>query len=177
VRACAREIAAISDRGAAEDTALVAGLLPALARLASRDLLSLGVKRQANHVPNSRFLYYDGLLTITMDEYPKGKRIPPHDHGVWEALIACTGRFQHTTYRRLDDGSREGYADLAVAEDRVLEPGDIAIVAQPAEIHSFLALEERTFAMAVVGGHYKEQRHYFNPADKTCVVRRPKAAA
>ncbi len=55
-----------------------------------------------------------------------------------------------------------------------LAPGDVAIVAQPAEIHTFVALEEGTYSITVVGGHYAEFRHYFNPDEKTCVVRKPK---
>jgi hypothetical protein len=47
-------------------------------------------------------------------------------------------------------------------------------VAQPAEIHTFVALEEGTFSITVVGGHYAEERHYFKPDDKTCVKRKPK---
>ena len=55
-----------------------------------------------------------------------------------------------------------------------LTPGDVAIVAQPAEIHTFVALEEGTFSITVVGGHYAEERHYFKPDEKTCVLRKPK---
>ena len=88
--------------------------------VAQPDLLSLGVKRQGNHIDNSKYLYYDGQLVITLDEFPKGKRIPPHDHGVWEALAVYKGSFEHTVYERKDDGSKEGYADLAVVDDRRL---------------------------------------------------------
>ena len=48
------------------------------------------------------------------------------------------------------------------------------VLIQPAEIHSFVALEEGRHSLTVVGGRYAELRHYFNPADKTCVVRRPR---
>ena len=37
-----------------------------------------------------------------------------------------------------------------------------------------MALEEGTYSITVVGGHYAEFRHYFNPDEKTCVVRKPK---
>jgi hypothetical protein len=84
------------------------------------------------------------------------------------------GSVDHTVYERLDDGSREGHADLAMVDDRRLGPGDVCVLIQPAEIHSFVALEEGTHSLTVVGGHYAELRHYFNPADKTCVVRRPR---
>jgi hypothetical protein len=60
-----------------------------------------------------------------------------------------------------------------VIDDRVLRPGDVAIVAPPAEIHTFIALEESTYSVTVVGGHYAEMRHYYKPEEKTCVVRKP----
>ena len=88
--------------------------------VAQPDLLSLGVKRQGNHIDNSKYLYYDGQLVISLDEFPKGKRIPPHDHGVWEALVVYKGSFDHTVYERLDDGSKEGFADLKTVDDRRL---------------------------------------------------------
>jgi len=60
-------------------------------------------------------------------------------------------------------------------EDRVLKAGDISIVAMPAEIHGFTALTDDTYSLTVVGGHYKAERHYFKPEEKTCVVRKPRA--
>src|SRR5882672_6725857 len=60
---------------------LRSGLLRATQPLVDRlDLLELGTKRQSNHIDNSRYLYYDGQLSVTLDEFPKGKLIPPHDH-------------------------------------------------------------------------------------------------
>lgn len=149
---------------------------PMLALLKRPDLRELGVRRDGNHIDWSRYLYYDGEMSITLDNFPKGKKIPPHDHGVWEALAIYSGRVSHTVYQRNDDGSRPGYADLEVVDDRVLGPADFAMVAMPAEIHSFTALDDDTFSLTVVGGHYKPDRHYFNPEEKTYVTRRPRAA-
>ena len=175
IRACAFEIIRLCEEHARDNAALARALKAPLQRIVSLpDLLSLGVKRQGNHIENSKYLYYDGQLVISLDEFPKGKRIPPHDHGVWEAIAMYRGSVEHTVYARLDDGSREGHADLAMVEDRRLGPGDVSVLIQPAEIHSFVALEEGTHSLTVVGGHYAELRHYFNPADKTCVVRRPR---
>src|SRR6185369_8120560 len=111
------------------------------------DLLSLGVKRQGNHIDNSKYLYYDGQLVITLDEFPKGKRVPPHDHGVWEAVGIYRGKISHTVYQRKDDGSKEGYAELEVVDDRFLGDGNTAILAEPADIHSFVSLAESTFSI------------------------------
>jgi hypothetical protein len=80
-------------------------------------------------------------------------------------------------YERKDDGSKEGYADLAVVDDRQLKRGDVSIVAQPAEIHTFVALEEGTYSVTVVGGHYAETRHYYKPEEKSYVTRKPKVVS
>lgn len=175
VRECAFDIIRIARTHKDDNAKLIQALQQPLKRIVAQpDLLSLGVKRQGNHIDNSKYLYYDGQLVISLDEFPKGKRIPPHDHGVWEALAVYKGSFDHTVYERKDDGTKEGYADLAVVDDRRLKPGDVAIVAQPAEIYTFVALEEGTYSVTVVGGHYTELRHYFKPEEKTCVVRKPK---
>ena len=174
VRELADEVVKLVKLHGQDGKKLLDGLREPVQRLMKNDLATQGVKREGNHIDNSKYLYYDGQLVISLDEFPKGKRIPPHDHGVWEALAVYQGSFDHTVYERKDDGSKEGYADLAVVDDRRLRPGDVAIVAQPAEIHTFVALEEGTYSITVVGGHYKELRHYFNPDDKTCVVRKPK---
>ncbi len=178
IRDCAMKIIDLIKQHGQNGPALLEGMKAPLAKvLAQPDLLKLGVKREGNHIDNSKYLYYDGQLIMTLDEFPKGKKIPPHDHGVWEALAIYRGRVEHTVYERHDDGSVPGYADLSVIDDRVLGAGDISLVAQPAEIHGFTALEDGTYSLTVVGGHYAEERHYFKPEEKTCVSRKPKALA
>ena len=178
IRECSRRLMVVTAQHEADGDRerLRSGLLEAVVPLIARpDLLQLGVKREANHITNSKHLYYDGQMSVTLDEFPNGKTIPPHDHGIWEAIIVCTGRLRHTVYERTDDGSVEGHADLRVVEDRVFAPREIAMVVPPAEIHSFTALEERTFVITVVGGEYKPTRHYYHVEGKTYQVRTPKA--
>lgn len=155
---------------------LRSGLLSATRPLLDRpDLLKLGVKRQANHIDNSRWLYYDGQLSVTLDEFPKGKLIPPHDHGIWEALVMCSGRLSHTVYARADDGKVEGHAELRTTEDVELERGEITMVVPPGDIHSFKALTDGVFVITIVGGEYSPTRHYYRTEDNTYAVRTPKA--
>jgi predicted metal-dependent enzyme (double-stranded beta helix superfamily) len=152
------------------------GLLQATQPLLTRpDLMKLGTKRQANHIDNSKWLYYDGQLSLTLDEFPKDKLIPPHDHGIWEALILCSGRLSHTVYARADDGKVEGHAELRVVEDVELTRGEITMVVPPGDIHSFKALSDGTFVITIVGGEYSPTRHYYRTEDNTYVVRTPKA--
>jgi predicted metal-dependent enzyme (double-stranded beta helix superfamily) len=155
---------------------LRSGLLKATQALVARpDLFKLGTKRQANHIDNSKYLYYDGQLSLTLDEFPKDKVIPPHDHGIWEAIVVCSGRLSHTVYARQDDGKVEGHAELRVVEDVELARGEITMVVPPGDIHSFKALTDGTFVLTIVGGEYSPMRHYYRTEDNTYVVRTPKA--
>ncbi len=86
---------------------------------------------------------------------------------MWELPAIYQGQCEHTVYTRLDDGSREGYADLKVVDDRVLKAGDLALVAPPSEIHTFRATTDDCHSVTVVGGNYKPDRHYFNSVKMT----------
>lgn len=104
---------------------------------------------------------------------PNGKLIPPHDHGIWEALVLCRGRLKHTVYERIDDGTVEGHADLRVVEDCELTRNQITMVIPPSEIHSFTALSEGTYVITIVGGNYSPLRRYYQVEEKTYFVRSP----
>ena len=165
-------IGAIEDAGTNPDE-LRQGILEATEKLRHRpDLRELGTKRLANHIDNanSKHIYYDGELSMTFDLVPTGMVVPPHDHGLWEAVVVCSGRLQHAIYQRVDDGSVEGHAELELIEDRVISPDDLALVIPPAEIHSFEALDEETYLLNVVNGNYRAKRHYFNIEANSCVL-------
>lgn len=182
IRDCAQAVMAAIEKDPNDIERLRSGLLAATRPLLSRpDLFSLGVKRPGNHIDNSKYIYYDGELSMTLDQLPNGMVVPPHDHGIWEALVLLKGRLRHVVYDRRDDGSVEGHADLETIEDRIYTPGEMAMVMPPAEIHSFTALEEETFIFTIVGGNYKPTRHYYNVDKKSYVValagKQPKADA
>jgi predicted metal-dependent enzyme (double-stranded beta helix superfamily) len=172
VRDCAQAILAAIAHHGNDGAAIAPRIRAALATLMQEpDLLERGVERQGNNVAFSRYLYYDGELSILIYEVPKGRPIPPHDHGIWETLSVYRGRLRHTVYARTDDGSVPGVANLRVEEEVILRPGDFAIVTPPADIHGFTALDEPTYGITVVNGAYKAKRHYFDPVAGTCEVR------
>ena len=178
IRTCAARMIRTIDAYALDHNSvkLRQGLLDATLPVSQRsDLYKLGVKRQANHIENAKWLYYDDQLTLELDEFPKGKFIPPHDHGVWEALVLCSGTLKHTTYERVDDQSVEGHSELKVVEEVMMKVGDIAMVVPPSDIHSFEAMSDDTFALTIVGGEYSPLRHYYNLSANTYAVRTPKA--
>ena len=174
VRDLAQQVLKLVEKHGQDGPKLLEGLRGPVQQLMQGDLAAQGVKREGNHIDNSKYLYYDGQMSITFDHMPKGKFIPPHDHGVWEMLAIYSGRLKHVVYDRLDDGKKDGFADLKILDDRVLEKNDAAIVAPPSEIHSFTALTDDTFTVTIVGGKYKPDRKYYNPSEKSYVTRLPK---
>ena len=172
VRDCARAIIDAIGDAPGDATAVGAAIREPMHRLIGRpDLLMLGVPRQGNNVAQSYYLYLDDEMSILLFEVPKGKPIQPHDHGIWESLYVYRGRIKHTLYRRADDDAVPGVAELAIVDDRVLERGEGTVVAPPNDIHGFTALTEETYGLTVVNGRYKADRHYYQPDQKTYVIR------
>lgn len=171
-RECAQMIIdAIAQSG--DDYAAMASAFKApLAKLTKRDDLSaLGAPRQGNNVASSFYLYFDGQLSILLFEVPSDRIIPPHDHGIWEAFCTYRGKVRHETMRRIDDESVAGYAELETLGEDILGPGDLTIIAPPADIHSFTALEEGTLGLAIANGPYKPNRRYYQPEKSTYIVK------
>jgi predicted metal-dependent enzyme (double-stranded beta helix superfamily) len=177
MRDCAQQLIRLFDKHNGDQPRLRDGILAATRTLLDRaDLTALGAKRQGNFVSNSKYLYYDGQLEITLNQMPCNVPFPAHDHGTAEALIIYSGRLSHTVYERTDDGHRDGHADLNVIDDRVLEHGDIVLMMPPVEIHSFKALTDDTFVLTVVEGQYKPDRHFYRPEDRTYTIGTTQAA-
>jgi predicted metal-dependent enzyme (double-stranded beta helix superfamily) len=177
VRDCAQSLLRAIERCGDDGERLCAEMREPMRRLMERDdLLTLGVPRQGNNVAVSHYLYFDGQLTIIVFQVPKGKPIQPHDHGTWESLFVYRGKLDHTVFSRVDDGARPGHADLKVVRSGTLERGDGVVVAPPNDIHGFTALTDDTYGVTVVSGEYKPDRHYYNPAEGTYVVRGQRSA-
>lgn len=51
-----------------------------------------------------------------------------HDHGAWGIIGTLCSKLGERKYERLDDGKREGYAELRETEHRVRGPGETTIV-------------------------------------------------
>ena len=174
LRDCAKAIIDAVDQYGDDDAAILEAVKGPMAALTNRDdLASLGVPRQGNNVSDSQYLYFDGQLAIILFEAPKGKIIPPHDHGVWEGFCVYRGSVHHKLYRRADDGSVDGYAELETIDDKVMSAGDVVIVAPPDDIHGFSAMEEGTLGITFLHGAYKPERLYFQPDNNSYVVRTP----
>ncbi len=140
VRSCAKALIGVIDQYDSDRDSgkLRSGLSRATRALVNRaDLLTLGTKRQANHIDNSRVPLLRRPAVAYLDEFPKDKLIPPHDHGIWEALVVCSGRLSHSVYARTDDGKVEGACRIAHDGGRHTCPGTDHD-GRPAQRHSQL---------------------------------------
>ncbi len=93
-----------------------------------------------------------------------------HDHGSWGVIGTLCAKLGEKKYRRLDDGKRQGYAELRETESKVLGPGETTFVLPLKNgIHS---MENPTDGIAVSVNVYGKTlgRGYvqlFDPAGKT----------
>ena len=64
-----------------------------------------------------------------------GRETPVHDHLAWGLVGLYRGAQDEIVYHRRDDGTRDDYADLAVAERNALAPGDFYTLLPENDIH------------------------------------------
>ncbi|MCP4333226.1 MAG: hypothetical protein GY785_11270 [Gammaproteobacteria bacterium] len=53
-----------------------------------------------------------------------GRGAPPHDHGTWAVVAGLEGAERNVRYRRVDDDTREDYAELEVKKEFDPAPGE-----------------------------------------------------
>ena len=155
-----------------EKDGVIAMVTPLLKRLMDDDRL-LGDEYRVD-LGEGRFRYEffrseDESLTITAPAFLPGRPTPVHDHLTWGVIGVYSGQQLTTRYRRRDDGSRPGRADLEVAESSVLTRGATYPLLPPDDIHRIEALGgEPGISIHVLGSDLRRQkRHIFHPESGT----------
>src|SRR5947209_5980684 len=77
----------------------------------------------------------DSSLAFSALVLGPGRETPVHDHLAWGLVGLYRGAQDEVVYRRRDDGSRDDYADLDVAERNALTPGDFYTLLPENDIH------------------------------------------
>lgn len=95
----------------------------------------------------------DHSLAVFAVAWLPGRGAPPHDHGTWAVVAGVDGPERNTFWRRLDDRSRPGYAELRKAGEKVFAEGDV-LTMLPGAIHSVdNCTGQVTLSLHVYGRH------------------------
>ena len=66
----------------------------------------------------------DHSLAVFAVNWMPGRGTPPHDHGTWAVVAGIEGVERNVRYARVDDGSRDDYAELEVKKAFDANPGE-----------------------------------------------------
>lgn len=93
---------------------------------------------------------------------------PAHNHKTWGVVVGLEGEETETWWRRRDDGSRPGHAELERQTQNILRPGLVSCVL-PEDIHTVWNNSDRvSLSLHTYGRHINfTGRSEFDPESKT----------
>jgi predicted metal-dependent enzyme (double-stranded beta helix superfamily) len=107
----------------------------------------------------------DHSLPVFVVSWLPGRGAPPHDHGTWAVVAGVEGVEKNTRYKRIDDRSRDDYAELEVKEAFDAAEGELVCM-KTGGIHSVMNESEKvTLSLHTYGMHVNHtERSQFNLA-------------
>lgn len=117
----------------------------------------------------------DGWTLVKVRFTAPREPAPVHEHRAWYVLRVINGRERYTEYERLDDGMREGYAELRKGPTRLLAPGDVLMTTGPV-IHLHEDYQGETVDELMLLGENPGQSPFrrFDPEARTTFVSEPR---
>ena len=77
----------------------------------------------------------DHSLAVMAVAWSPGYATPPHDHGTWGVVAGVDCVERNVNWRRLDDGSRPGHAEIVDSNEVAVAAGE-TVGFMPRDIHS-----------------------------------------
>ena len=110
----------------------------------------------------------DHTLAVFAASWLPGRGALPHNHLTWAVVAGVVGPEKNTFWKRLDDGSRPGYAEIRKQGEKVFGPGDV-VTLLPDAIHSVInETGEVTVSLHTYGKHLNHTgRLEFDPEMRT----------
>jgi glyoxylase-like metal-dependent hydrolase (beta-lactamase superfamily II)/rhodanese-related sulfurtransferase/predicted metal-dependent enzyme (double-stranded beta helix superfamily) len=110
----------------------------------------------------------DHTLAVFAIAWLPGRGAPPHNHGTWAVVAGVDGLEKNTFWKRLDNASRPGYAEVVWHGEKVFGPGEV-VAFLPHDLHSVTnETPAVTVSLHVYGKHLNYTgRSQFDPSAKT----------
>ena len=127
-----------------------------MSRLSRRgDLLEIGTEYKPVNAVRARRYHVepDNSLSLGIGEFLKSQPSEEvHSHGSWGVFCGYRGREMYTSWRRVDDKSKPGFAKLKQEEFFVLGPGDATYITdEPSDIHGHEPIDDAIWLLALFG--------------------------
>jgi predicted metal-dependent enzyme (double-stranded beta helix superfamily) len=110
----------------------------------------------------------DHTLAVMAVAWAPGRGAPPHNHGTWAVVAGVDGPETNIFWKRLDDGTRPGHAEIERQAAKVFDAGEV-VSFLPDAIHSVVNETDRiTVSLHIYGRHLNYTgRSQFDPEKKT----------
>jgi predicted metal-dependent enzyme (double-stranded beta helix superfamily) len=110
----------------------------------------------------------DHTLAVFALAWLPDRGTPAHDHGTWAVVAGVDGDEKNTFWKRLDDGSRPGYAELKHNGERTYGPEEV-VSFLTGEIHTVWNHSDAvTLSLHTYGKHINlTGRSQFDPEQRT----------
>jgi predicted metal-dependent enzyme (double-stranded beta helix superfamily) len=110
----------------------------------------------------------DHTLAVFAVAWLPGRGAPPHNHGTWAVVAGVDGPETNVFWKRLDDGSRPGQAEIREQARKVFREGEV-VSFLPDSIHSVVnETGQVTVSLHIYGKHLNYTgRSQFDPEQQT----------
>jgi len=155
----------------------IARARPVLEELLTRRLVEEKYLRPIPGRPAAYLVYRpsERSYSIISMVWGAGQRFPIHDHLSWGLIGVYSNAIREVRYRQLDDGSREGYAEIEetgvkdFSEGEILEEGLVFDETRRDDIHRILNPNEKpSVSIHILASDLgMKKRHQYDPVAKT----------
>jgi predicted metal-dependent enzyme (double-stranded beta helix superfamily) len=141
--------------------------------VANPDAVEERFKRGGAHGHGRYMLHRAPRFNVTAVVWRPGDTAKAHNHRTWGMIGVVGNEIQETRFRRLDDGTQEGYAELETTDVLVHKPRAVSLLVPPEDdIHEMLNITPRdTVEIHVYGKDLVDlERLRFDPTAKRSVT-------